>query len=155
MTSPRRTLGLIVMFVVLAVAAFLAARSWQARDATSFERLAAAESCDLRAGPCARRIGEGQVSFEIAPADIPLMKTLTLRVTTSELEVAGTVVEIRGLNMDMGLNRTVLQRDQSGSWVGETILPLCSQRRMEWEAVVQLTMLTPVEVPFRFATRRR
>lgn len=155
MTSPRRSLGLIVMFVVLAGAAFLVARSWQARDATSFQRLTAPDSCDLRAGPCARQIGEGQVSFEITPADIPLMKTLTLRVTTNQLEVAGIVVEIRGLNMDMGLNRTVLQRDQEDVWIGETILPLCSQRRMEWEAAVQLVTPTPMEVPFRFATRRR
>jgi hypothetical protein len=148
-------LGLTLLSVVLAAAAFLVARSWQARDAPSFQRLAAPESCDLRVGPCARRIGDGEVSFEIIPADIPLMRTLTLRVRTNQLEVAGTVVEIRGLNMDMGLNRTVLQRDQAGVWVGETILPLCSQRRMEWEAAVQLSLPTPVEVPFRFATRRR
>lgn len=155
MTYPRYAVGLVVVFIGLAVAAFLVARSWQGPDATPFERLAAPGACDLRAGPCTQRVGAGQLEFEIAPVDIPLMTTLTLRVRTDSLDVSGVSVEIRGLNMDMGLNRTVLQRDQGDVWVGETILPVCSQRRMEWEAAVQLAMPTPMEVPFPFATNRR
>jgi hypothetical protein len=56
--------------------------------------------------------------------------------------------------MDMGLNRTLLQGIQDGRWEGETILPICSQRRMQWEAAVRLDGDGRFEVPFVFDTRR-
>ena len=64
------------------------------------------------------------------------------------------MVEIRGLNMEMGLNRTQLTPIGEGSWAGETILPVCSQRRMEWEAAVQLDLEQRYELPFLFHTTR-
>jgi hypothetical protein len=82
------------------------------------------------------------------------MKTLELTVSTTDLPVRGVSVDIRGLNMDMGLNRTVLERGGDGRWRGETILPVCSQRRMQWEAAVRLETTPPLEVPFAFATLR-
>lgn len=82
------------------------------------------------------------------------MKTLELEVATKGLDVRAATVEIRGLNMDMGLNRTLLSREADGLWRGETILPICSQRRMKWEAAVQLDAGQGLEVPFAFHTTR-
>jgi hypothetical protein len=99
-------------------------------------------------------VAGGWVDFSIEPASVPLMKTLALAVTTQGLDVRGVTVEIRGLNMDMGFNRTPLSRAAGGRWTGETILPVCSQRRMEWEAAVQLDVGPRLEVPFAFRTER-
>jgi hypothetical protein len=55
----------------------------------------------------------------------------------------------------MGLNRTSLQRGDHGHFVGETLLPICSSRRMEWEARVLLQREQGwLAVPFRFVTER-
>ncbi len=143
----------LLVFGLIAVAAFYGARYWQsARDA--YTRVQGAGECDLGAGPCQQSLAGGSVVFSIEPGEIPLMKPLALAVATEGLAVAGVVVEIRGLNMDMGLNRTVLTRSGDGPWRGETILPICSQRQMEWEAAVQLEANGRYEVPFAFQTTR-
>lgn len=138
---------------VLGVLAYLGARHWQSGD-SGIRRIEAVAQCDLSAGPCTRPVGDGSVTFAIEPRDIPLMRPLQLTVTTTDLPVSAARVDIRGLNMDMGLNRTVLEQDDAGRWHGETILPVCSQRRMQWEAVVRLDAAPPLEVPFEFYTVR-
>jgi len=43
---------------------------------------------------------------------------------------------------------------ESGVWTGETILPICSQREMKWEAAVRLDADSRSEIPFLFRTSR-
>jgi hypothetical protein len=89
------------------------------------------------------------------PQAVPLMRPLQLAVEAVGLDLRAVAVEIRGLNMDMGLNRTLLKQSQTGRWSGETILPLCSQRQMQWEAAVRLDAEQGrFEVPFLFDTKR-
>ena len=153
MTPTQQGLLSILIAVSLAVVGFLLARHWQS-DLAHYDRVVNSTDCDLRAGPCRIELLDGDVVLSIAPADIPLMQTLTLEVMTTLPRVDNVFVDIRGLNMDMGLNRTRLQSKEQGEWRGETILPICSQRRMEWEAAVQLAGSRPVEVPFPFSTSR-
>lgn len=141
-------------FLLLAAAAYFAARHWQA-DQASYTRVEPVNACDLRAGPCRQPVGSGSVSLGIQPADIPLMQPLRLTVVAEGLAERAVQVEIRGLNMEMGLNRTSLTRTPGGLWEGETILPICSQRRMSWEAAVRLDASgLAVEIPFFFQTTR-
>jgi len=142
-------LGLLLM----AALAFYGARVWQSSPAI-YTRIAADPGCDLRAGPCRQALAGGRLGFAITPREIPLMQTLRLVVETDGLTVRAVEVEIRGLNMNMGLNRTVLARTADGHWEGETILPVCSQRTMQWEAAVRLDSAARVEVPFLFHTTR-
>ena len=139
--------------VLMAAVAYGVARHWLAGQ-PSYARVALVQDCDLRAGACRAEVDDGGVVLAISPTDIPLMQPLTLMVGSEGLEVSEVVVEIRGRNMDMGLNRTRLQRTADGRWHGETILPICSQRRMEWEAAVRLDGATRLEVPFAFHTER-
>lgn len=143
-------LGLVMLMIV----AYAAARYWQ-NAASQFTRQTLSPDCDLRAGPCRHAMGDGVVTLAIAPRSIPLMQPLRLEVDVEGLEVVEALVEVRGLNMDMGLNRTRLQRDADGRWIGETILPVCSRRKMKWEAAVRLIGRDRVEIPFHFWTERR
>ena len=143
----------VLVFVLLAAGGFLLARYWQA-ETPAFERVAPGGDCDLRRGPCSQVIGEGRVSFSIEPKEIPLMQTLRLRVRVEGRAAQAVEVDIRGLNMDMGLNRTRLQTSDGSIWEGETILPVCSQRQMKWEAAVRLEADRALEIPFRFFTNR-
>jgi len=142
-------LGLLLM----AALAFFGARVWQASQ-TAYARVAMPPDCDLHAGPCRQALAGGRLSFAVTPREIPLMQPLRLVLETDGLAVRAAEVEIRGLNMDMGLNRTVLTQTAEGRWEGETILPVCSRRTMEWEAAVRLDAAERVEVPFVFHTTR-
>lgn len=93
--------------------------------------------------------------FSISPDNIPLMQRLTLTVEVEGLAFNEAWVEIRGIDMDMGQNRTRLRNVDRATWVGETILPICSRRHMRWEAVIRFGEELNIEIPFRFATQRR
>lgn len=148
-----RGIAAVLIFAGLAALGFFGARHWQAAEPTH-QRLAGPSDCDLRAGPCVQPLHDGRVWLSISPARIPLMKTLVLEVRPEGLEVDAVVVDIRGLNMDMGLNRTTLKSFDDHVWRGETILPVCSQRRMQWEAAVQIDIGDRFEIPFEFETTR-
>jgi hypothetical protein len=149
-----RDLLTLLGFLSLAVVAYFAARHWQT-DQAPYTRVEPVEACDLRTGPCRQPVDGGTVSLGIQPADMPLMQPLRLTVVAEGLAEHAVQVEIRGLNMDMGLNRTSLTRTPGGLWEGETILPICSQRRMSWEAAVRLDARGQAfEIPFFFQTDR-
>jgi hypothetical protein len=142
-----------VASLALAWLAFEAVRFWDVRSA-GYPRPEGVAGCRLEDGGCRQTIGDGVVDLQIRPRDIPLMETLSLRVTLEGVDATAVGVDIRGLNMDMGMNRTGLVRSDSGDWVGETILPVCSQRRMEWEAAVLIDGDRPMAVPYLFDTVR-
>jgi hypothetical protein len=140
--------------VLLALLAFHLTRSWQAQE-PQYDRVALPGGCDLRLGPCRQRVGGRLLAFSITPTTIPLMQPLKLLVEVDGPAVQRVSVEIRGLNMDMGLNRNRLVQARRGLWEGETILPVCSQRTMRWEAAVRVDGGDGrFEVPFLFHTRR-
>ena len=153
MNEKTRVVTAVLVFALVAGAAFFAARHWQAARQGHI-RVEAPVDCDLRKAPCRQAFGGGSVTFSISPRQIPLMQTLSLRVSAEGVAIDEVVVEIRGLNMAMGLNRTGLTRAAEGYWSGETILPVCSQRTMAWEAAVQLHGEARYEVPFLFQTTR-
>ena len=141
-------------FLLLAVAAYIVARHWQL-DQASYTRVEPVDPCDLRTGPCRQSVDGGWVTLGIQPADIPLMQPLRLTVVAEGVAERAVQVDIRGLNMDMGLNRTSLTRTPRGTWEGETILPICSRRGMVWEAAVRLDVSGQgIEIPFFFHTER-
>jgi hypothetical protein len=140
--------------VALAGGAFLFARHWQAGE-TEYRRLNPAAGCELQQGECLQPVAGGSVRLTIGPPDIPLMQTLDLEVSVEGLAPRAVAVEIHGLNMDMGLNRTLLEPVGEGTWRGQTILPICTLRRMDWEAVVRIDNDEAVEVAYLFSTWRR
>ncbi len=153
MNEKTRSTLAVVGFALIAGAAFVGARYWQSAQ-TAYLRMQPPVDCDLRVAPCRQSVAGGWVGFAITPNTIPLMQTLRLEVEIQGVAAEQVVVDIRGLNMAMGLNRTSLTPAGRGRWTGETILPVCSQRTMEWEAAVQLDAGSRYEVPFRFETTR-
>jgi hypothetical protein len=119
-------------------------------------RLEPDAACDLRRGACTRTLpGGGRLSFAIRPPTLPLMDPLTLEVRLTGAPVDGVQVDIVGLNMDMGINRTRLEASGEGRWTGRTVLPLCSRQTMHWEAAVWLERGDDIlAVPHRFETQR-
>jgi hypothetical protein len=152
--NPLARQGLVIVLVLAAgLAAFFGARAWQAHRG-SYVVPPPAVGCQLLDGRCRQQLERAAVVLEVDPPAIPLMQTLTLTVQAENLSADAVSVDIRGLNMDMGLNLTRLRQVADDRWQGETILPVCSQRRMEWEAQVRVDGAQRLAVPFLFFTER-
>ena len=155
MVRLNKTLLAVALLVLLGVGGY-----WLARLGPELfpdtRRLAPDPACDLRSGGCTRTLPDGGVlTLRITPEELPLMQPLQLVVELDGREAAGVQVDISGINMDMGINRTRLEPDGEGRWTGSTLLPVCTQQVMRWEAAVWLEDGTEIlSVPHRFETRR-
>lgn len=151
----QRTLW--TMLIVLAAAIVGGAATWlRPLLAPAPTLLAVPEpGCDLRQGPCTARFPGGELTLDVTPRGIPLLRPLTLRVQSRDLAVSAVAIDFSGTDMDMGYNRPILRPDGAGRFRGEGMLPACVRPRMSWEARVLLT--TPdglLAAPFRFDTQR-
>ena len=155
MSPATRTWAMVAFVALLGVAAFLVSRAWPVLFPDR-EQLPVDPACDLRAGPCSRVLPDGtRLAFTIRPRSLPLMQPLALEVELAGSEVAEVQVDIVGLNMNMGPNRTRLEPVGAGRWRGTTLLPVCSARVMQWEAAVWLSRGGRIlAIPHRFETRR-
>lgn len=120
-------------------------------------RLPLDPSCDLRAGPCTSQIpDDGSIRFSIEPREIPLLQPLQLQVHLDSAGPSSVAVEITGVNMDMGFNRVMLSEREAGLYAGEAVLPVCSHRKMIWEALVRVeTGGRRLAAPYQFHTLRQ
>ena len=133
-----QTVRLLVIFVLLAAVGYFAAREWRGAPA-DVVIIDVAERCDIAVGSCVTELPDGgELLFEITPRPIPLMQPLSVVARVSDSRLQPSRLDITGLNMEMGLNRTMLASQQTGHGQGETILPICSQRRMHWQAALLL-----------------
>jgi len=132
-----RSLAYTLALILLAVASYLGARYWRA--SAPVELLNPGMACDLGREACLHRLPDGgEVRIDLSPRPVPLMQPVRLRVSVSNTALQPAFLEISGLNMEMGINRVPLQADGGGKWHGETIIPICSQRRMHWRAMLLL-----------------
>lgn len=111
--------------------------------------------CDLHLAPCeASGPGGQRIRLEIQPNSIPLLKPLVFLVVVEGMEPRRVQMEITGLNMDMGYNRLTLTQEAPDYYSGTTALPICSQHRMEWQALIRVTAEQGVlSAPFTFYTQ--
>lgn len=113
--------------------------------------------CDLRKGACHARFPGGQtISFSIEPNHLPLLKPLDLTLQISGLDIDSARLLFVGINMDMGFNSVKLAKTAPGQFIGTGILPICTLRRMQWEARIYLESGNQTWVAkFPFYTERR
>lgn len=82
------------------------------------------------------------------------MEPLTATIDYSDGEMSATSLVLTGLNMEMGQNRFAFQRE-GDVYTARVMIPVCTLDRMEWSALVNLTIEgRRVAVPFHFAVER-
>jgi hypothetical protein len=132
-----RSLLYALVLVGLAVAGYFGARHWQ--SVPGAQLLNDGASCNLGDAACRHATPDGgMLLLDISPRPVPLMQAVGVSVRATDTSLVPAYVEITGLNMEMGVNRVPLRRDADGTWVGETIIPVCSQRHMQWQAALFL-----------------
>ncbi len=144
----------IAIFLFAALSGVAIYRVWPLLNPDVAESATANPACDLRAGPCISSLpGGGRISFSIVPETIPVLKPLTLEVKLDGLEASSVEVDFRGIDMNMGFNRSKLDPRGEGIYTGTGTIPVCIRDAMEWEArVLARTGKGLVAAPFRFIT---
>ncbi len=147
-------LWILVTLLCVALIAIATYKTWPLLNPDIVATTPLDPGCDLRAGPCTGSFASGgSVSFEIDPKDIPVVKPLRFQVTLDGLKAAKVEVDFKGVDMDMGFNRTSLEAAGNTSFSGGGILPVCVHYAMEWEARVLVhTDRGLLAAPFRFIT---
>lgn len=111
--------------------------------------------CDLQRAPCRASLpGGGSLQLSLTPRPIPMVKPMQVEVAVEGAKPAKVEVDFAGVDMNMGLNRPLLQRQADGRFVGQATLPVCVTGTMAWQATVFLeTDRERVAIPFRFSSQ--
>ncbi|MGV6810339.1 MAG: hypothetical protein ACWA5U_10750 [bacterium] len=134
-----------------------------------FDYIASAdEQCELRKQACYLTLPTGErVGLTVTPADLPLLTPLEWQVSLERMTAKQVVLDIVGLNMDMGYNRTTLTPATVTSagvvapsaqvFRGQALLPICTLDTMQWEArlLIETHDQQRLLMPFRFQTDQR
>jgi len=112
--------------------------------------------CEPQAGPCVYRYPPGgSIRLSLEPKErIKPMEPLTATIDFSDGEMSASSLLLTGLNMEMGQNRFAFHQE-GDAYSARIMIPVCTLDRMEWSALVKLTIRGQrVAVPFHFAVER-
>lgn len=108
--------------------------------------------CDLGKTPCSIALPDGgQVEVAIDPHPILALKPLKLSAVVRDADVRKIEIDFAGVEMKMGFNRPLLEKQGEGRFVGQASLPVCITGKMPWEATVLIESgRSVIAAPFRF-----
>ncbi len=94
--------------------------------------------CDLAQGPCRAALGErGSLSLDLgAEGEVRALEILPMTVALEGVEAESVVVDFIGRDMEMGLHRYPLTRQDDGRFRGDGQIPICTEQVMPWRARV-------------------
>lgn len=100
----------------------------------------AAPSCDLHRSDCSVELGEGRtLTLSVdAPLGIRPLELLPLTVRVEGVEAQSVSIDFVGRDMDMGLHRFPLSKQDEGLFQGDGQVPICTESVMPWQARVVL-----------------
>ncbi len=158
-TKPKNKLANILTIFAIIILVSLVFLSYQFKNSflpKAQEVAPIDESCDLREDSCTTIFSKGEdISFSISPKNLPLLKPLSLTVKSRDIQIENVEIDLVGMNMDMGPNHTSLKKIAKNHYVGSTIIPMCSESKMEWEARVFIkTKNGSYMAPFKFFTQK-
>ncbi len=94
--------------------------------------------CELSQGACGAALGEGgSLTLDLGvDGEIRALERLPMTVALEGIEAESVVVDFIGRDMDMGLHRYPLARQDDGTFRGEGQIPICTETVMPWRARV-------------------
>lgn len=113
--------------------------------------------CNLHQQACQSRQGEASVTLTIAPQPIPVAKPLNVTVNLSGMTAEKVELDISGINMYMGYNRSALQAEAPNVFRGTAMLAFCTNEVMLWQLTVLVHQADGQvrQIPFQLETRNR
>ena len=149
----RGDLALAALVLALAAGSYGAARYFTSHGAINLPL----SSCDLNQQACRVDLPEGgSIEVSIEPRPAPTLAPMNVRVQVAGRSLHSVKVNIAGADMEMGRNQVQLQGLGNGLFAGPVTLPVCTTRRMLWQATLYLDSEQGViAAPFRFAAGGR
>lgn|SRR5690554_309275 len=94
--------------------------------------------CELHLAGCRADLGDGRsVSLQVDSADgVRALELLPLVVHVAGMSVSAVSVDFVGRDMDMGLHRFPLSKQDNGRFEGVGQVPVCTESVMRWQAEV-------------------
>jgi len=95
--------------------------------------------CVLNEAVCESKLaGGGTIGLMIGPKPILGASPLKFELSTQNLEVESAVIDLEGVDMNMGRYRFELDPDGESKFVAAGNLPVCVRNQMVWQADVWL-----------------
>lgn len=153
-----KAVTLLLAIFILGVGGYLALQTWPPFQSNSPKRitLISSKNCWLNESICTAEHENVQLSLELAPHPVPLMKpvqvTMQLK-AVNNLESAS--LKIEGENMYMGFQNVLLTKQNDSEWQGSFSLPVCSEAEMHWRVTATLNASQQVyQASFKLVTQR-
>lgn len=107
--------------------------------------------CDLNHQVCPASLpGGGRIELSSSVQPVPLVKPFQILLNISGLEASRVEVDFAGVDMNMGLNRPLLQDQGNGRYVAEVTLPVCITGQMDWQVTVLIESgRQRIAIPYR------
>lgn len=116
---------------------------------TQIEYISQNKNCDLHKSACEITSKDTQkFTLEVFPKEIPLMKPLTFKLTTSK-EYDNLSLNIYSTNMFMGEFDLKFKKIGQNSYEAQGTLPTCSVGNMKWNADLKTTKKDGVRFTFK------
>lgn len=153
-----KSFALFLVIFLLGVCGYLALQGRlpsQANPSTPIH-LISPESCLLNKGICTAGKTPFQLSLELTPQPVPLMKPVQVKMQLQGLNnLASANLKIEGENMYMGFQTVQLAKLNESDWQGSFSLPICSESEMHWRVTVSLnTPEQAYQASFKLVTQR-
>ncbi len=92
-------------------------------------------TCDLNQGACSVPLpNDGSLTLSIGPTPIHPVVSLNFSVQAKGAEVTKVLADLKGISMNMGINRVDFTEVDVGVFKAESNLPVCIRSRMQWQA---------------------
>ena len=96
-------------------------------------------ACNLNQAECRTAIlDKGVVSLSIEPRPIYGASPLIFDLRVEDLEIQSAVLNLSGVDMNMGSYRFELEPDRAGGYMIDGNLPVCVRNQMQWKADLRL-----------------
>lgn len=109
--------------------------------------------CSLNGEACVRALpGDAVVSLSIVPQPVLGASPLEFILQGDGIEIEDAVVDLSGVDMNMGSYRFEFVADERGGYRVEAVLPVCVRNQMQWHAALWLHTRGHglVQVPYEF-----
>ncbi|CAA6809411.1 MAG: Unknown protein [uncultured Thiotrichaceae bacterium] len=94
----------------------------------------ATPDCHLQTTPCSLRFSDGnEITLDITPKPISALIPLSFDIKTSNDVFSKLAIQVTGINMDMGNTQFPIPKTAAQQFIGEGILPICTQSTMLWQ----------------------